>query len=360
MRKVSVVLVLFALVVLAGVGYGLYQRMLLRQYDLAYDALDAVLAKALQDEKMATLSLALAVTKNRALAEAVIERDGDFGDRALRDVVGALKRHLGQEYIYVQLIVPGPRVLARSWSGEGGGIKGACDDIEMVATTGRPVVTLSSREPAGIKALVPLGYAGATIAIVEVSTLFDDLIRRGREYGVEIVPLFLDRKKAERGDAAPYRIVSKNSSKSVISVIESLGSGELEELLERQYLVKGDLYLAAFEARDFANRDLGYFIVATGTERARRLAGASGGLFERIFAMGSDERVVYESVRSGSEDPYSALDARTMLRIRDMIDSHDRLRYREALRRHLEQLTKDELVGLILGEGKTKKEGRIE
>ena len=357
MRRYFVVLIFFAIVAMALVGYGLYERALRNEYDRAYDALGAVVAKVLRDEKAVSLSLALAISKNRALTEAVIERDPQAARRVLREMVSSLKKHLGQEYIFAQVIVPGPAVFASNDTDSRVQIFDLKKDIERLLDASHPLAFVSTRHPPGVKALVPIMYANRPIAVVEVSTLFEDMVRRGREFGMEIVPLIETRKE---GAIHGYGVPVLSASPAVLHELENLDPQTFRMLLDGGYFVEGDHYFAAYGMYDYEGKVMGYFVAVTPVDKALAMGGGGGSFWERIFGHTTDQKAVYAEVVEGMGDPFGRMGPSSMVHIGGAVDREDLFYYKKRLRSQLEKLSREDLIKLFLDESTTIKRGRIE
>ncbi len=336
--------------------------------NMAYDNINKFLLHTINSEKIQSLSLALAMSKNRAIADAILENDRAKGYRILHDTTDSFIKHLNRKYIYTQIFGRGLSVFARSWeanSSETAMVSGRRDLLEIVDTRS-PKATIEDTPPAGIKASAPIIYGGHIIGILEVTTLFDRVVSKLREYRIETIPI-LKTNLPELLDIASdnpkisgYTIAANNYSRHLADTLSSLDNEEFEELIHTDYLKKAGLFFAAYPINNDYGKHLGYFITVVSKENFDNFSGKQQSLIKSIFTMESTKEDIYHYVNSNSENIFRQMSPEQILHLSSSIEEKDRLLFDEAAKERLRALSKEELIDLIVHNfHKNRKQGRI-
>ncbi|BBG66085.1 hypothetical protein NNO_1382 [Hydrogenimonas sp.] len=100
MRKIFFAIILAVTVALILLILNLGEKSDLNKKNMAYDNINKFLLHTINSEKIQALSLALAMSKNRAIADAILENDRAKGYRILHDTTDSFIKHLNRKYIY--------------------------------------------------------------------------------------------------------------------------------------------------------------------------------------------------------------------------------------------------------------------
>jgi len=335
--------------------------------NMAYDNINKFLQHTLNSEKIQSLSLALAMSKNRAIADAILENDAAKGYKILHDTTDSFIKHLNRKYIYTQIFGRGLKIFARSWEANSSGapmVTGRRDLLEIVNTRS-PKATIEDTPPAGIKASAPIIYGGHIIGILEVTTLFDRVVSKLREYRIETIPILksdLIRRNldGEVPKIEGYTIAAGNYSRRLAETLKSLANEDFDELIHTDYLKKSGVFFAAYPINNDYGKHLGYFIAAVSKENFDNFSGKQNSLIKSIFTMESTKEDIYHYVNSDSENIFRQMSPEQILHLSSSIEEKDRLLFDAAAKERLRALSKEELIDLIVHNfHKNRKQGRI-
>ncbi|WP_457595055.1 cache domain-containing protein [Hydrogenimonas sp.] len=368
MKKIFFAIIIAVSTAIIVLIFNLDEKREVNKKNIAYDNINKFLLHTLNSEKMQSLSLALAMSKNRAIADAILESDADKGYKILHETTESFIKHLNRKYIYTQIFGKGLTVFARSWDPHASGIPMAAsrEDLIDIINTRRPKATIDTTVPAGIKASAPIVYNGHIIGILEVTTLLDRVVARLRDYQIETIPVILP-DLVFRGDLIAnnptvqgYRIAVSNFSRHLADILHSLDREDFEELIHTDYLVKDDLFFAAYPIRNDYGKLLGYFITIVSKENFENFAGKQQSLIKSIFTMESTKEDIYHYVNSKNENIFKEMSPEQILHFNATIEEKDRILFDKAAKEKLRNLSKEELIDLIVHNfHKNEKKGTI-
>ncbi len=356
MKKIFFAIIIAVSTAIVVLMFNLDEKREVNKKNIAYDNINKFLLHTLSSEKMQSLSLALAMSKNRAIADAILERDADKGYRILHETTESFIKHLNRKYIYTQIFGKGLTVFARSWDPHASGNTMAAgrEDLIDIVNTRRPKATIETTIPAGIKASAPIVYDGHIIGILEVTTLLDRVVSRLRDYQIETIPILLP-DLVYRGDLISdnptlqgYRIAVNNFSHTLAETLDRLDSDDFQELIHTDYLEKEGLFFAAYPIRNDYGKLLGYFVAIVSKENFENFSGKQQSLIKSIFTMESTKEDIYHYVNSGNENVFSRMSPEQILRFNRSIEEKDRILFDQAAKETLRKLSKEELIDLIV------------
>ncbi|GEM_PF-2117947 len=347
---IAVVVALFLLVLNLG------EKREINKRNIAYDNINKFLLHTLNSEKMQSLSLALAMSKNRALADAILQKDRTKGYKIVHDTTESFIKHLNRKYIYTQIFGKGLTVFAQSWNPVVYGTPNLTSrkDLLEIIKRRNPKATVATTLPAGIKASAPITYDGHIIGILEVTTLFDRVVSRLREYRIELIPLIkadlispldpVSRNPVVRG----YRVAATNYSSHLAQALSSLNDRDFKELIHTDYLDKKELFFASYPIKNEYGNMFGYYIAIVSTQNFENFSGKQQPLIKSIFTMESTKDDIYHYVNAKNRNIYEEMSPEQIVRMSGSIEEKDRILFDEAAKKKLRQLSKEELIDLIV------------
>ncbi len=368
MKKIffAIIIALSTAIVLLIVN--LDEKREVNKMNMAYDNINKFLLHTLNSEKIQSLSLALAMSKNRAIADAILENDRAKGYKILHDTTDSFIKHLNRKYIYTQIFGRGLNIFARSWEANSSGasmVSGRQDLLEIVNTRS-PKATIEDTVPAGIKASAPIIYSSHIIGILEVTTLFDRVVSKLREYRIETIPILKANLSHQRNLGADnpkiqgYTIAANNCSRHIAETLGSLDREDFEELIHTDYLKKAGLFFAAYPINNDYGKHLGYFIAVVSKENFDNFSGKQQSLIKSIFTMESTKEDIYHYVNSDSENIFKQMSPEQILHLSSSIEEKDRILFDSAAKERLRALSKEELIDMIVHNfHKNSKQGTI-
>ncbi|WP_457592906.1 hypothetical protein [Hydrogenimonas sp.] len=368
MKKIFFAIIIAVSTAIVVLMLNLGEKREINKKNIAYDTINKFILHTLNSEKIQSLSLAIAMSKNRAIADAILQNDPAKGYKILHDTTQSFIKHLNRKYIYTQIYGRGLSIFARSWEAnlsDTMSAAGRMDLLEIVKTR-NPKTTVESTTPAGVKASAPIVYNGHIIGILEVTTLFDRIVSRLREYRIETIPL-LRTDSLHPSDLIGnnpkvfgYAIAAKNYNRHLAETLKSLEPEEFNELIHTDYLQSGGLFFAAYPIRNDFGKLLGYFITIVSKENFENFSGKQQSLIRSIFTMESTKDDIYHYVNSTGENIFSQMSPQQIMHFSPTIEEKDRILFDEAAKERLRSLSKEELIDLIVHNyHKNKKQGTI-
>ncbi len=368
MKKIFFAIIIAVSVAVVALMINLGEKREINQKNIAYDNINKFLLHTLNSEKVQSLSLALAMSKNRAIADAILENDRAKGHRILYDTTQSFIKHLNRKYIFTQIYGKGLEVFARSWEeniSDNTYVSDRMDLLDIIKTRS-PKTTVDISTPPGIKASAPIIYNGHIIGILEVTTLFDRIVSQLREYRIETIPilrsdLFIQSNRIEKTPTIyGYVIAAHNYNRHLAQILKSLEPEEFNELIHTDYLQTKELFYAAYPIRNDFGKLLGYFIAIVSKDNFEDFSGKQQSLIKSIFTMESTKEDLYHYVNSTGENIFTQMSPQQILRFSSAIEEKDRIRFDEAAKEKLRALSKEELIDLIVHNyHKNKKQGTI-
>lgn len=368
MKKIFFAIIIAVSTAIVVLMLNLGEKREVNKKNIAYDNINKFLLHTLNSEKIQSLSLALAMSKNRAIADAILENNTEKGYKILHDTTDSFIKHLNRKYIYTQIFGRGLSIFARSWDANSSPLSplsGRLDLLDIIKTRS-PKATIESTVPAGIKASAPIVYNGHIIGILEVTTLFDRVVSKLRDYRIETIPilktdlLHQGNMIADNPKVESYTIAASNYSRHLAVMLQSLDREDLEELIHTDYLKKEDLFFAAYPIKNDYGKNLGYFIAIVTKENFENFAGRQQSLIKSIFTMESTKDDIYHYVNSKNENIFRQMSPEQILHSSSTIEEKDRILFDAAAKERLRALSKEELIDLIVHNfHKNRKQGAI-
>ncbi len=356
MKKIFVAIIIAVVVALFLLVLNLGEKREVNKRNIAYDNINKFLLHTLNSEKMQSLSLALAMSKNRALADAILQKDRSQGYQIVHDTTESFIKHLNRKYIYTQIFGKGLSVFAQSWNPVvyGTPVLTSRKDLLEIIKSRNPKATVAATLPAGIKASAPITYDGHIIGILEVTTLFDRVVARLRDYRIELIPLIkadlistldpVSRNPIVHG----YRVAATNYNTHMSQLLSSLSDKDFKELIHTDYLDKEKLFFASYPIKNEYGQMFGYFIAIVSSVNFENFAGKEQPLIKSIFTMESTRDDIYHYVNSKSRNIFEEMSPEQIVRMSGSIEEKDRILFDEAAKEKLRKLSKEELIDLIV------------
>lgn len=304
-QKIFFFLLPLFIILLAGITYFKNQLMVHTNQN-AYDNIKFTLDKIVSDEKSKSFSLAIALSKNTILREALLDDDEELGFKALSESVEYLKKYIKKTDIYSQILTKDLYVFARSWDEtfSGSPLENDRPDLKEIHLSKKPKVEIEVGRMISIKASVPILDNDEIAGTLEIITLLDVLVDKLREYKLELFPLmnidYMENAFLMNANPMLYEefiLANKNYNKLLLSYAKKLSWDEFEKLLEIGYLVKGDYYFAIYEMTNNKEESLGKFLVTSKYKNIENFYGNNYGVLQSIFNLNSTNEDIYNFVK---------------------------------------------------------------
>jgi len=235
----------------------------------------ALYERALQNEVARSLLVAMTLSQNLALRQALKEIDEEEGHRLLANTIGYLQKYAAIEGIRAQIIARDLTIFARSWDKEFAGmpLAGFRKDLSSFKIS-HPKAGVETGRLLTIKATAPIKDGYKIIGYLEIISFFEPMAKRLKEEGMELFVLmderFLDVATLMRENPMAGSYVVANRNYNAI-LLKRLGKLDLERLEREGHLYDGDYFYVAVPMRNTHGEGIGIYVLAMGAKKFRRL-----------------------------------------------------------------------------------------
>lgn len=322
-----------------------------------YDNISKILSTAIDNEKTQFLSLSIALSNSRLVQDTLLAKNQTIRHNILPESIKSFEKHLGRE-IYAQILTKDFYAYTRSWDSYLPGVAFQLKrpDLEEVLLTKKAKTGIESGIPPGIKAAAPIIFGNDLLGILEVTTPYDTIVSKLREYQIELVPLIysnlLSPAYIKHRDLQTLNnslvITNKNANMLLQKELKSLSQDEFNTLQQNDFIQRGHFYFASYPILNSRGKKLGYFIAIVSERNFENFIGRDKSILKSIFTMGSTKEDIYEFAKYNSENIFMDMGKGYIINSRNSVEDKDRLAYDQAAREKLNKLTKEELIDLIL------------
>lgn len=362
LKRIVIIFVLIVTFILIAVQY--YKNEIKEQkINHIMDQVTLTLETELHLHKMDDLKMALFLSKNKALVDALENDDEDLGYKILSGITTTIKENTNI-LIRAQIITKELDIFARSWDDIYAGmpIGDYRTDLDYFKTHKTPRTSLEVGRRLGIKATVPIYKNGVFLGFVEVISFFKSITKFFSSIGVDLYVLL----NIKDSDSAilmmenltinDYIVANRNYNYNHIQTLKKINFKELKlgQIIyeDNKYFFLQTMYTgdhSAIGAFVFVlpERYLEYFRNPE-DDISFLINVTRGGLYDVL----KEER--YE------KNIYDKYSANSMVYLQDVIDKEDRQVFLDEAYEKFDKFTKDELIQMMLDRKIVKKiEGKI-
>lgn len=349
-KKIFLVFVVVAFFVTVGVFY--YKNEIKEQkiYQIM-DQLTLTLDSKLNTYKMDDLKIALALSKNEGLVNALENDDEDLGYKILSDFTTTIQKNT-DILIRAQIITKDLNIFARSWDDiyVGMPIGDYRTDLDYFKTHTSPRTSIEIGRRLGIKATVPMYKKGVFIGFVEVISFFKSITEFFSSIGIDIYVL-LDIKQTDTAVLMmqnlvinEYIVANRNYN---YSHIDTLNKVNFKELKLRQITYVDNKYLFYETMYDGDFKPIGAFVFVLPKRYLDYFRDPEDDI---SFLINVTRSGLYNVVKEEryEKSPYNGYSADTMVYLQDVIDKEDRELFLDEAYDKFDKFTKDELIQMML------------
>lgn len=334
-----------------------------QKLDSVLDQCTVALEKKLRDEKMSALEMAITLSKNKALLEALEDEDEELGYTVLSDIMQTIQTNTSR-YIRAQIITNEYTVFTRSWDDIYAGmpLEDYRQDLYYFQTNAIPRTSIEIGRRLGIKATVPVYKDGKLLGFFEVIDFFESVTSYFRAMGIDLYVL-LDYKHYDRAILMQGNLLLQNHIVANInynfSNIQTLQNINFKRLQANRILYEDNKYIFYETMYDGESEAIGGYIFVLPQKYLEYFRDPEDDI---SFLINVTRSSLYDVLKENSLER-SKLDkygAQTLLYVKDIISREDKeLFYEEAYKR-LDSHSKDELIQLMLEHKMVKKiDGKI-
>ena len=361
-KKLSIGFTVFALAMLLGKLY--YSNEVKEQkINKVMDQINLTLDSQLKLDEMDDLKVALLLSKNMGIVNALENDDEDLGYKILSDITASIEELTGIP-IRAQIITKELNVFARSWDDiyVGMPLGDYRIDLEYFKTHKTPRVSIEIGRRLGIKATVPIYKNDVLLGFAEVISFFKPTTDFFSSLGVDLYVL-LDVKHTDTAvlmvnnvSINDYVISNLNYNYNHIQTLRDINFKELKiskvARLDGKYVFYKTMY-------DGASTPIGAFVFVLPQKYFDYFRNSEDDISYLINVTRSG---LYDVVKREKykDNEYDAYKASAMEYLKDGIRSEDRQPFLEKSYKKLDKYSKDELIQMMLDTKIVKKiDGKI-
>ena len=327
------------------------------------DQLTLALESELKTHKMDDLEVALLLSKNEGLVNALENDDEDLGYKILSDITNTINKNTSRR-IRAQVITSEHNIFARSWDDIYAGmpIGDYRTDFEYFKTHDTPRTSIEIGRRLGIKATVPIYKDGIFIGFVEVISFFKSITEFFSSIGVDLYVL-LDIKHIDTAvlmmenlTIDEYVVSNRNYN---YSHIQTLNAVNFKELRLSQVLYIDNKYLFYASMYDGNHKPIGAFVFVLPKRYLEYFRNPEDDI---SFLINVTRSNLYDVVKEEKYEKslYDEYSANSMVYLQDVIDKEDRQLFLDEAYSKFDQYSKDELIQMMLDRKIVKKiDGKI-
>ena len=327
------------------------------------DQLTLALDSELKSHRMDDLEMALLLSKNEGLINALENDDEDLGYKILFDITTAVKKNTSR-HIRSQVITADLNIFARSWDDVYAGmpIGDYRTDLDYFKTHNTPRASVEIGRRVGVKATVPIYKDGVFIGFVEVISFFKSMTEFFSSIGVDLYVL-LDVKHtdtavlmSENLTIDEYVVSNRNYN---YSHIQTLNEVDFKELKLNQIVHKDNKYIFYETMYDGNFKAIGAYVFVLPERYLEYFRNPEDDIsfLINVTRSGLYNVVKEEKYEKNIYDKYSA---DSMVYLQDVIDKEDRELFLDEAYEKFDKYSKDELIQMMLERKIVKKiDGKI-
>ena len=360
----KIVFVFIAIVILISMAL-FYNKGKIKEEKIYHilDQLTLALDSELKSHEMDDLEMALFLSKNEGLINALENDDEDLGYKILFDITNTIKQNTSR-HVRAQVITSELNIFARSWDDVYAGmpIGDYRTDLEYFKTHTTPRTSVEIGRRVGIKATVPIYKDGVFLGFVEVISFFKSITEFFSSIGVDLYVL-LDIKHtdtavlmSENLTVCEHVLSNRNYN---YSHIQTLNAIDFKELKLNQILYKDSKYIFYETMYDGDFQAIGAYLFVLPERYLEYFRNPEDDI---SFLINVTRNSLYDVVKEEKyeKNVYDKYSADSMVYLQDVIDKEDRELFLDEAYEKFDKYSKDELIQMMLDRKIVKKiDGKI-
>jgi len=362
LKKIGIIFAIVIVLILISTYY--YKNEIKEQkiYHIM-DQMRLTLESQLKSHKMEDLRVALMLSKNKGLIDALENDDEDLGYKIISDIAKTIQKNTGAR-IRAQVITKELNIFARSWDDVYAGmpIGDYRTDLKYFDTHVTPRTSIEVGRRLGIKATVPVYKEGEFIGYVESISFFKSITDFFSSIGVDLYVL-LDVKHTDTAvlmmqnlSIDKYILANRNYNYAHIQTLNTL---DFKELKLSGVVHKDNKYIFYENMRDGDGKIIGGFVFVLPERYLEYFRNPEDDI---SFLINITRSSLYDIVKEESykENMYEKYSASSLVYLQDVIDKEDREVFFDEAYEKFDKYSKDELIQMMLNRKIVKKiDGKI-
>ncbi len=327
------------------------------------DQMRLTLESQLKTHKMEDLRIALMLSKNRGLIDALENDDEDLGYKIISDIAKSIQKNTGAR-IRTQVITKELNIFARSWDDIYAGmpIGSYRADLKYFDTHKTPRTSIEVGRRLGIKATVPVYKEGKFLGFIESILFFKSITDFFSSIGVDLYVL-LDVKYTDTAvlmmqnlSIDNYILANRNYNYAHLQTLHSI---DFKELRLSGVVYKDGKYIFYENMRDGNGKIIGGFVFVLPERYLNYFRNPEDDI---SFLINITRSSLYDIVKQQryENDIYKNYSASSLVYLQDVIDKEDREVFFDEAYEKFDKYSKDELIQMMLNRKIVKKiDGKI-
>jgi hypothetical protein len=315
------------------------------------DQLRLILDSQLKTHKMDDLEVALILSKNEGLVNALENDDEDLGYKILSDITSTIEQNTHRR-IRAQIITKELNVFARSWDDIYAGVPigDYRKDLDYFKTHTSPRTSVEIGRRLGIKATVPVYKDGEFLGFVEVISFFKSMTDFFRSMGVDLYVL-LDVKHTDTAvlmmqnlTIDNYVLANRNYNYSHLQTLQSL---DFKRLKREGVVYKDKKYIFYEKMRDGYGAVIGSYLFVLPKRYLEYFRNPEDDI---SFLINVTRSSLYDVVKEeqNEKNMYNDFTAESMVYLQDVVDKEERQLFLDEAYEKFDKYSKDELIQMML------------
>ena len=361
-KKIAIIFIFLMLIIML---FTLYYKNEIREQkiDNIMDQIRLTLDTQLKTHQMDDLEVALMLSKNEGLVNALENDDEDLGYKILSDITQSIQKNTDR-HIRAQVITKELNIFARSWDDIYAGmpIGDYRTDLKYFDTHTSPRTSIEIGRRLGIKATVPLYKNGEFLGFVEVISFFKAITEFFSSIGVDLYVL-LDVKHTDTAVLMTenltidnYVLSNRNYNYSHIQTLKKIDFKELKLSgvvhIDRKYIFYENM-------QDGDGKSIGAFVFVLPERYLDYFRNPEDDI---SFLINVTRSNLYDVVKEEKYEKniYDEYSANSLVYLQDVIDKEDREVFLDEAYDKFDKYSKDELIQMMLNRKIVKKiDGKI-
>ncbi len=354
MYKYKFLTAIFVFIILVITGIFLYFRFEVKEDKLKHvlDQLTLELNDQLKTNQMDALKLALAMSKNSALIDALENDDEDLGYRILSDVTKNIETNTHTK-IKAQIITSEYNIFARSWDDVYAGMPlgDYRTDLDYFKTHNTPRTSIEVGRRLGLKATVPMYKNNMLLGFFEVIDFFEPITEFFRAQGIDLYVLMDDKYYTtavlmqENLTLNKYIVANRNYNATHIEVLKNI---DFKQLKSNRIISTKGRHIFYEAMHNGEGETIGAYVMILPDKYLDYFRDPEDDISFLINVKRSSLYNIQKNKEMQNKDQYSINNAADIFYMKDIVPSEDKADFSNQAHKKLDNYSKDELIHLIL------------
>lgn len=333
-----------------------------QKLDHILDQITSELNTQLKTNQMNALEIAIVLSQNSGLVNALENDDEDLGYSILSKITENIKKNTDR-FVRTQVITSDYLIFARSWDNVYAGMPlgDYRTDLNYFKTHRSPRTSIEVGRRLGIKATVPIYKDNTLLGFIEVIDFFEPLTELFRAQGIDLYVLLNDKYfntaifMQENMTVNKYIIANTNYNSSHIKVLKSI---DFKQLKANRMLSAKDRHIFYETMYNGDGETIGAFVFILPDKYLEYFRDPEDDI---SFLINVTRSSLYSiEKKQNDSQAYKSYTPSELTYIKDIISDEDEAEFSENAYKKLDQYSKDELIQLILNRKVVKKiDGKI-